>query len=61
MAQTGPEIFVSEYEPSAASRARMAKIGLTDTLFPPLANRRTDDDFVSGMRQLLLGLAKALQ
>ncbi|MCB5200224.1 metal ABC transporter substrate-binding protein [Loktanella sp. TSTF-M6] len=61
VAQTGAQVFIWEAEPAPGSRARMAEIGLTDVVFPPLANRPAEGDFVSVMQASLTALSEAFK
>lgn len=58
---TGATVFVWEAEPAAASRERMAALGLTDVVFPPLANRPAEGDFLTQMQTSLQQLEAVLR
>ncbi|MDP5085638.1 MAG: metal ABC transporter substrate-binding protein [Yoonia sp.] len=61
IADTGAGLFIWEAEPSAASRDRMARLGMIDVVFPPLANSPADGDFLGQMTASLDQLEAALQ
>lgn len=55
--ETGARILIWEAEPPADARERAAAMGLRDVVFPTLANRPAEGDFVSAMRASLDRLA----
>lgn len=61
IAATGAAVFIWEAEPATASRERMATLGLTDVVFPPLANRPAEGDFLTLMETSLQQLEAVLR
>lgn len=61
IAQTGAGVFIWEAAPSAQSRERITALGLTDVVFPPLANRPDDGGFVDQMKASLESLELVLR
>ena len=53
IAETGATHFLWEAEPPAAARAAMAERGLTDIIFPTVARRPVEGDFISVMNGVL--------
>jgi len=58
--ETGAEIFVWEAAPSSDSLARMEEIGLRSAVFPPMANRPAEGDFLTGLTDVLEGLRSTI-
>ncbi len=57
--ERGAKLLLWETAPSAEAKARAAELGLTSIVFPPLANRPTQGDFLSGMKVVLQDLSDA--
>lgn len=53
-------IFIWEAEPPEAARKEMAELGLADTVFPSLAQRPADGDFIAAFTEAITGLKRAL-
>lgn len=59
--QTGAGVFIWEAAPSAQSRERITALGVTDVVFPPLANSPDDGGFVDQMKASLESLELVLR
>ncbi len=60
VARLEAKVFVWEGVPDEASSARIEALGLTNAVFPPLANRPADGDFISAMQSSLESLHQAV-
>ena len=60
IADTDAGLFVWEAAPSEGSRARLAALGISDVVFPPMANRGDETSFIAGMTASLDALDAAL-
>lgn len=60
IADTQAGLFIWEAAPTAASRERLAGLGIKDVVFPPMANRGDDPDFIVAMTESLEALDAAL-
>lgn len=59
VAETGATLFLWEAAPPAAALAEMEARGLSSVVFPPLANRPAEGDFMSAMGESLRALKRA--
>lgn len=57
---TDARVFIWEAAPDEASRAAVEGLGLTNVVFPPLANRPTDADFLGAMSASLRRLRQGV-
>lgn len=58
---TGARVFIWEATPTADALARSEALGLTNVVFPPLANRPPSGDFLSSMSEALESLRSSIQ
>lgn len=58
---SGARILIWESTPATDAKARAAEMGLTSIVFPPLANKPAEGDFVSGMKEALGALNAAAE
>jgi len=58
--QMEAKVFIWEAAPDAASLSRMETLGLANAVFPPLANRPADGEFLQAMRSSLESLRQAV-
>lgn len=56
----GARVFVWEAPPDASATARMETLGLSNAVFPPLANRPPEGDFMTAMQASLASLRQAV-
>lgn len=61
VAETGARVFIWEAAPDADAMVRIEALGLANTVFPPLANRPADGDFLNTMSGSLEALRGAIQ
>ena len=59
-AERDARVFIWEAAPEAEALARMDALGLANAVFPPLANRPGDGDFLSRMEASLANLRQAI-
>ncbi|ABD56028.1 metal ABC transporter substrate-binding protein [Jannaschia sp. CCS1] len=59
--ETDARVFIWEAEPNAAALARVEALGLVNVVFPPLANRPDEGDFVTALSGSLARLTEAVQ
>lgn len=57
---TNATVFIWEAEPDEAARAAVESLGMTNVVFPPLANRPTGDDFMGAMSASLQRLRQGV-
>ncbi|MEJ6392649.1 metal ABC transporter substrate-binding protein [Gymnodinialimonas sp. 2305UL16-5] len=60
IAETGAQVFLWEAEPDAVALARVEDLGLQNAIFPPLANRPEEGDFLYAMSASLSELRQAI-
>jgi zinc transport system substrate-binding protein len=60
IARTGARVFLWEADPGPEARGRMDSLGLVSVVFPPLANRPEEGDFLTVLTLALADLDKAL-
>jgi len=60
IAETGAELFIWEATPTQKTRDRIRELGLTDVVFPPLANTPETGDFLSAMTASVEEIKRAL-
>ncbi|MEL6509268.1 MAG: zinc ABC transporter substrate-binding protein [Pseudomonadota bacterium] len=58
--ESGATLFIWEATPSDDARARIATLGLTDVVFPPLAQAPVSGDFISEMTKSIAMIAQSL-
>ena len=60
ISESGATLFIWEATPSDDARARIATLGLTDVVFPPLALAPASGDFISEMTKSITMIAQSL-
>jgi len=61
IAETGAQFFIWEATPSPGAQDRLASLGVTDIVFPPLANTPAEGDFVEMMNASLALMESAFE